>query len=468
MHDIGSFFVPKIKDNFKELVDFYSYRTYYKEMVNRGIIMIIHVVQEGETISLIAEFYKIPETRLILDNGLDNANKLVTGQSLVITYPEITYTVKEGDSLFDIANSYNVTVMQLLQNNPYLSEADYIYPGDVIVISYNKVGKITTHGNTVPYINKAILRKTLPYLTYISILNYTATVNGEIVSYYDDTEVIQTAKEYGVIPLMLLTTLTIQGEANIRTAFDVLLNEDFQNRQIENILTILKTKGYYGVNISLEYISISNLRFYESYFTKLSDRLSEEGYLIFAIINPNKTFVNNETTYERVDYTILNRIAYNIIFMNYEWAQNINPPSPISSIHNIEEYLNYVIEYIPPDKIIIGLATIGYDWELPFSAGLSSVTSLTLERSIDLARSVGAVIQFDEISQTPFFRYSIISYGESIEHIVWFIDARSINALLGLVSEYNLLGTGIWNITIYNPQLWVIISSQYDIEKIIS
>ncbi|MFT4143923.1 MAG: LysM peptidoglycan-binding domain-containing protein [Mobilitalea sp.] len=428
--------------------------------------MIIHVVQPGDTLQSISDAYGVPLGTLIQANGLSDSYSLVIGQSIIIVYPESTYTVQVGDTLYSIANSHNVTVLQLLQNNSFLSDRTYIFPGDILVINYNQSRKITTHGNTVPYINKNTLRKTLPYLTYLSVLNYTATTGGEILTYYDDTELIQITKEYGVIPLMLLTTLTVQGEANIRTAFDLLLNEEYQNRQIDNILTILKTKGYYGVNISLEYISVSNFRLYENYFMKLSTRLSEEGYLVFAIINPNITEVGDEISYERADYTLLNQISHNIIFMNYEWARSTNPPSPISSIYNINAYLNYLLASIPPDKIIIGLATIGYDWELPYSAGVSSVTSLTVERAIELARNVGAIIQFDEKSQTPYFTYSVIVDRQSINHIVWFIDARSINALLNLVTIHDLLGTGIWNITVYNPQLWLVIISQYQIEKI--
>lgn len=55
--------------------------------------------------------------------------------------------------------------------------------------------------------------------------------------------------------------------------------------------------------------------------------------------------------------------------------------------------------------------------------------------------------------------------GFPVDHIVWFIDARSIDALLGLVIDYDLKGTGIWNITVYNTQLWLIINSQFDIVK---
>lgn len=427
--------------------------------------MKIHVVQQGDTIQSIAELYGISAFQLIRDNGLDPREQLVIGQSLVIVIPELTYTVKDGDTLIGIANSHNVTIMQLLQNNPYLSERAFIFPGDEIVISYNKIGTIVTHGHTVPYINKTTLKQTLPYLTYLSVLNYTATDKGEIISYYDDTEIIHLAVEYDVIPLMLLTTLTLQGDANIRTAYELLLNDDYQNTLAENLIEILRTKGYYGASISFEYVSVSNMQFVESYYAKLSKRLNEEGFLVFAIINPNIDVVGDSVRFARVDFSLLGKLSHNIIFMNYQWAKTTNPPSPISSVYNIDAYLNYLTEFVPPDKLIIGLATIGYDWELPYSAGVSSVYSLSLNRAVELARSVGAVIQFDEISQTPFFQYAINRGGISIEHIVWFIDARSINALLELVSKYELGGTAIWNLTLFNHKLWLIINSQYEIIK---
>jgi len=429
--------------------------------------MELYVVQQGDTIQSIADHYMIPVEMLIRDNGLTLPYVLVIGQALVIAIPESIYTVKEGDTLVSIANSNNVSVMNLLMNNPYLSDREFLFPGDTIIIKYSTKGTITTHGNTVPYIDKSTLKKTLPYLTYLSILNFTATRDGEIITYYDDTNIISMAKVYGVMPLMLLTTLTVQGEANIGIAYDILLNEEIQNKQIENILTLLKTKGYYGINISFEYVSVANFDLYEKYLTKISKRINEEGYLVFTTINTNITNVNQEVRFEKVDYSTLDQLAQNIIFMNYEWATNINPPSPISSIYNIDAFLNYVSEYIAPDKEIIGLATIGYDWELPFLAGLSSVYSLTLERAIDLARNVGAEIKFDEISQTPFFNYIITMNQNSIAHIVWFIDPRSVNALLDLAVKYNLHGISIWNITIYNPQLWLVINSQYDIVKLL-
>ncbi len=424
--------------------------------------MEIHVVQQGETLQTIAESYGIAEDTLIRDNGLENTYNLVVGQALVIAIPETVYTVQEGDSLVGIAAAFNVSTMQLLMNNPFLSDREYIYPGEVIVISYSRKGNITIHGNTSPNIDRSVLRKTLPYLTYLSIVNYTATSEGEIISYYDDSQVIELTKAYGVIPLLLLTTLTITGKANITIEYDLLLNVYFQTEYIQNLLRILREKGYKGVNISFQYINITNIYYYNSFFTLITERLNSEGFLVFVTIDPSLSNIGENVSFERVDYSILDLLSQNIIFMNYQWATNINPPAPITSIQNLDVFLNYVNVFIQPDKIIIGIPTIGYDWELPFLPGLSSVNVLSYDGAINLAGTYDAIIEFDEISQTPFYRYT----RDNIQHIVWFIDARSVNALLDLVIKYRLQGSGIWSINIYNPQLWLVINSQFNILKI--
>lgn len=427
------------------------------------LIMIIHIVKSGDTIQSIAKFYEISTDKLMYDNGLNNVDELAIGQSLVIVKPDITYTIQEGDTLLSIADKFDVSLIQLLANNPYLSDREYLYPGDTLVIKYTKKGVITTHGNTVPTINKTTLRKTLPYLTYISVLNYTANNDGSIMQHYDDTEIIQISKAYGVAPLMLLTTLTIQGEANIAADFDILLNNEFQETQIQNILNILKSKGYFGLNLSLQYISTSNIQFYEQYFANVTSRLNAEGYQVFVSINPNLKELNKEINFEKINYSLLNQLAQNIIFTSYEWAFNVNPPSPITSVHKTKVFLDYILTFIPSDKIIIGIATLGYDWTLPYAEGISNVNIISFDNVNSLASLYKSTIQFDDASQTPFFTYT---RDELENHAVWFINSQTINAILDLVTEYNLKGISVWNITVFNPQLWLMVNSQYEIEKI--
>ena len=112
--------------------------------------MDIYVVQQNDTIYSIANKFGVSATKLIQDNELEDPNQLVIGQTIVIVYPMQTYTVQEGDTLISIAEAFNISLMQLLRNNPYLSNRS-VNPGEVITISYNTTGKLTTNGFIYPY-----------------------------------------------------------------------------------------------------------------------------------------------------------------------------------------------------------------------------------------------------------------------------------------------------------------------------
>jgi len=49
---------------------------------------------------------------------------------------------------------------------------------------------------------------------------------------------------------------------------------------------------------------------------------------------------------------------------------------------------------------------------------------------------------------------------------VWFKDARSIDSLVNLVPEYGFKGVGIWNIMQLFSQMWLVINSEFEIEKL--
>ncbi len=428
--------------------------------------MTIHVVQPGETIYTIADYYNVSVTRLIEDNGITCPDELVTGQTIVIANPEQTYTVQEGDTLKSIADAYDVTLIQLIRNNPFLLDRKFIYPGETLVIRYKKGnGRISTNGYANPYIDRAVLKKTLPFLTYLSIFGYRSTAEADIIG-IDDTEIIQIAKDYGVAPIMLLSTLTGEGTGSIEIDYGILYNQTLVDRHIDKILYILAAKGYYGLNMTFQYINAENRHIYEIYITKLASRLNKEGYKVFVTITPSTVYNVNQITFERIHYSEIAQRANGMTIMTYNWGYSYGPPAPVSSNFMLREFLNYAVTLIPPGKIDIGLPIIGYDWELPYVVGFTKANSLTLESCINLARDVGAVILFDEISQSPYFQYTINKSGILIRHIVWFIDARSINALVQLVPEYGFNGTGIWNIMNYYPQMWPIINSQFEIETV--
>lgn len=428
--------------------------------------MKIHVVQEGETIQSIAALYDVPVELIFLVNGIAASENLVPGQAIVITFPEKTYIVQIGDTLLNIADNNGVTVLELLRNNPFLADRQYIYPGEALIISYGKkIRRVTTNGYASAYINSNTLRKTLPYLTYLSVLGYKVTGNGEVTD-IDDTEILQLSKAYDVAPLLIINTLSTLGQINVENAFTVLNNEANMDKLIDNLVAILKKKGYYGINITYELLSNLTLSAYETFNTKAYNRFKSEGLYFLVTISPNIIFTATEITFEKINYSKIATQLDGLVILNYLWGSYLGPPAPVASIAKINEFLDYLSSMVLPEKLVLGLPLIAYDWELPYTVGLSKTSSLSLDSAIVLAKQNNANILFDKTSQTPFYTYNTQTTGIPIEHVVWFVDARSMDASMKIINDRGLSGSGLWNIMQFVPQLWTVINAQYEIEHI--
>ncbi|HKL79718.1 MAG TPA: LysM peptidoglycan-binding domain-containing protein [Mobilitalea sp.] len=424
--------------------------------------MIIYVVQPGDNIYSIAESHGVSAERLILENEISNPNYLVIGQTVVILFPAQTYVVQEDDTLYSIAAAHNVSVMQLLRNNAYLADREYIYPGETLVISYvyEKARQISTNGYAFPFIERHELRKVLPYLTYLTIFNYTVTAEGEIND-IDDVELIQIAKEYGVPSIMIISLLTQAGQPDIDAFHSIIISEEIQNRLINNVLSNMKAKGYYGLNVDFQNIMPENRQLYNAFIQKLSTRLHEEGFVLNITITQS-TFINESgIMYRGNDYVSLGSDTDSIMLLSYEWGSRLGYPPGVIPVASVRSLLDFGITQVPPEKICIGVPNIGYIWQLPYIEGVTRANAISYSYALELARETGSVIQYDELSAAPFFYCSDIC-----EFIVWFKDARSINTLVGLVPEYGFEGIGCWNIMQFFSQLWLVVNSQYEIEKI--
>ena len=430
--------------------------------------MEIYIVQDNDTIEAIAEKFGVTTKKLIQDNGIKNPERLVVGQTIVIAYPKEVHIVQEGDTLESIARTYHVSVMQILRNNAFLSEREFLLPGETLVISYETDRNIVTNGYAYVYLNKNTLIKTLPFLTYLSVFNYRLDKNGKIIPYGNDEEVIRLAGDYGVIPLMMVTPITNEGETDAEFAYKALSDETYQKQAIDEMLKKIKIAGYYGVNIMLSGINEVNQQLYINFVSRASDSMREEGYQTFITMNPNINAQHGQVLFSNINYNAFCRRVDGITFFQYAWGNKEGPPSPVCSIRNMNIFLKYVTASAAQGKIILGKPLIGYDWELPYIPKKSEVNSLTINSCLDLAYDMNAVIQFDEVSQSPYYYYQSPYTEEPVEHVVWFIDARSMKSMNELINQYGLMGSGIWNIMLFNQQLWTVTISQFNIIKLIS
>jgi spore germination protein len=423
--------------------------------------MIIHTVQPDETVYSIAELYGISADNLIRDNQIINPDRMIVGESLAVMFPMITYVIREGDSLESIAASYGVSVMELLRSNPQLSDRLYIYPGEEITIRFTdeKRMELSINGYAFPFIKTDVLRKTLPYLTYLTIFYYRITNEGDIVN-IEDQELIDIAKVYGVAPLMCISTISEIGEADVETAHSILTNKDKQENLIDRVLENMNAKGYYGLNIDMQNILQEDRELYVDFIASISSRVRQEGYYVNITLTPRTFPTGTNFMYLGPEYATLGQLTDGTMLLSYEWGHS-HSPQPALPIVQVRALLDYSITQIPAEKISIGLPTIGYIWQLPFVPEYTIANAITHDSALALANEVGATVQRDAASEAPYFTYAI-----DTEYIVWFRDVRSTAALLELVEEYGLEGIGVWNIMQFASGPWLMINARYDIRKI--
>lgn len=424
--------------------------------------MVIHVVAPNETVYGIALSYGVPLSQVVADNELSNTARLVVGQTLVIRFPKQVHTVRAGETLTGIARRYGLSLRQIYRRNPILQGEPVIYPGQTLVLSYREegsLGNLSVNGYAYPFIDLDLLRRTLPYLTYLTPFTYGFTPTGALVD-LDDSVLIQMATEGGVAPLMHLSTLTEEGGFSNALAHIALTDQEVQNTLIQNIRQNLDQKGYRGLDVDFEYVLPEDAGAYAAFIRGLSDTLNPLGYPVITALAPKTSATQRGLLYEGHDFRGIGAASNEVLLMTYEWGYTYGPPMAVAPLPNVRQVVEYALTEIPARKIWLGIPNYGYDWPLPFVQGQTKAQSISPQLAISRAWKYHAEIQYSERSQAPWYRY-IDETG--IEHEVWFEDARSIQAKLALIPEYGLLGAGYWNLMRPFPQNWRVLDAEYTI-----
>lgn len=370
----------------------------------------------------------------------------------------IIHIVKQNDNIFSIAKMYNKTIEQIAKDNG-LDIAKTLVIGQSIVITEDKpkLRAIASNGYMYTNIKKDILDSFLPYLTFGSVFSYTFDKNANIKS-IDDEEVLKNIKASFTKPIMVISSIGEEDGFDTNLSGIILNDIALQDKLIENILFIMRSKGYFGLDIDFEYVATENKDKYIKFLEKITKTLNNNGYPVNVSLAPKLSKNQKGLLYEAHDYEAIGEIANSILLMTYEWGYTYSKPMPTSPIDKVRLVLDYATSEIKSEKIFLGVPNYGYRW----TEGEKMAKSIGNEEAIDIARENNATIEFDEKTQTPYFSY--IKDGK--KNIVHFEDARSIYSKFMLISEYNLAGFSYWNIMRKFTQANTVLSQLFDVYQI--
>jgi spore germination protein YaaH len=313
----------------------------------------------------------------------------------------------------------------------------------------------------------------------------TANACGGIGS-ADDETLNQFARAHGL--RVLPSLLTLSGWLNHR-----LLTEDEVSQQlIDQIVAYTVAEDYAGFDLDLEGVSADDRDALSVFVARAAVALHEQGKLLTLAL-PAKDRDVTVGWGGAYDYAALGADADLVTIMAYEFRGPFSGPGSVAPIDWVERVLGFATRAIPADKLLLGLAAYGYDWNVT-SGGARSVG---YPAARGLAEHYGIDIGFDAGSQSATFSFwGLAGDGHFVPpppgrpahemtvhsappcdvavppptpaptpppapppdtpelHEVWVEDAASAAARLDLATRYALRGIATWRLGLEDARVW--------------
>ena len=472
--------------------------------------MILHIVRAGQTLSQLARQYSVTAGSIIAANGIQNPDQLIIGEALVIPTEDFDYTVRPGDTLWSIASRLGTTAQAIIRQNGIadpnalrvgqvlriparrytvetsdtlwaiaqrfgvplgkltrangIANPGLVYPGTMLVIPLNRdrpEKEVNAYIYTGGTAGAACVTDVGDSLTYIAPFAYLIREDGSLQP-FDDGQIIRAAYAKRVVPMMSITNFTSTSLGN-NLAHVILSDATIGDRLLDNVVAVMREKGYLALNIDFENVLPDDRELYNRFLQRAADRMHALGYIVSSALAPKYGAEQEGLLYTAHDYPAHGRILDFVVLMTYEWGYRKGPPQAISPIDQIRRVLDYAVSVIPREKIFLGFQIYARDWLLPFVQGREAETFSIAEARLRAAK-YGATIQYDEATQSPFFRYTD---EQGREHEVWFEDARSAQAKLNLVREYGLRGVSYWALCYPFPANWELLNDNFTVRKLL-
>lgn len=426
--------------------------------------MQIHVVERGDTLFTIADTYSTTVFAITEANQLPGPD-LVVGQALVIPISGQYYFVQPGDSLFTIARQFQMTIQEIASINQISPDMTlpvglrlYIPPLPKTPIT--SFGYIEPIGNEVSAHLENTAEENTPLLTFLAPFSYRVNRDGSLTAPpLDRFAEIAAANQAN----LSFVVTNLEGPSFSSELVHIILTvQAVQNNLIDEIIRTATAGGFQDVHFDFEFIPQDDREAYNTFLRKIAPQLAQAGLLLSTALAPKTSSTQQGLLYEAHDYAVHGEVTDFSILMTYEWGYSAGPPLPVSPINEVERVLRYALTVMPAEKILMGQNLYGYDWTLPFVQGESFARALSPQQAIQLAGDNNVAIEYDDTAQAPFFNYID---EEGREHIVWFEDARSIQAKFNLIKELGLRGIAYWKLGLAFPQNWLLLDDLFTVTK---
>ncbi len=313
----------------------------------------------------------------------------------------------------------------------------------------------------------SVLEEYADYITIILpepfIVDASGVVYGEI-----EPRLLQLArdKDLKIMPQIKNPDPSI-GTFNQEWARKILNDERVRDRVIESMVQLCRQYDLYGIQVDLENVHIDDRDALTEFYQLAADALHSEGFKISIAVVHRAEESAGPNTYTKwmmenwrgaYDLKSLGEIGDFIKLMSYAQHTRRTTPGPSQGFPWLEEVLEYALQYVPPEKLSLGITMRGSHYYTVADTGLYHSNARSWSRSITkrdaeslIEQYGGMPLQWDNRQK---MLYGYIERGGVFE---WFIvddDIRSFDAKLELVAKHNVGAINMWVFGHEDKKMW--------------
>lgn len=236
---------------------------------------------------------------------------------------------------------------------------------------------------------------------------------------------------------------------------ELLADDQAQENVISQLLIYSSIYNLDGINIDFENVYYEDKDRLTNFVDKMTKALKEQN----LIVSIDTTVPSSSPTWSKFyDREKLSEIVDYCVVMTYDehWASSPRSGS-VASIGWVERGIQRTLEYIPKEKLIMGIPFYTREWEeTTLENGKIKVKSkaLSMHQVKDRIDEYDPeIVWLEDIGQ-----YYIEYVKEEKKYRIWIEDEKSIGLKADLVHKYELVGAASWRKGFEEEDVWAVLN----------
>lgn len=279
-------------------------------------------------------------------------------------------------------------------------------------------------------------------------------------------------KKVKIYPSILSYPSTAEGK---KAVLALLSDKKKRQSHVKAIVALVKTNKFDGIDIDYEAKVAETKPYFAAFLTELSTALHKEKKQLICTVEPrtppdSRYATTSKEVLSKVeyanDYKVIGKACDQVRIMAYDQStddaklvnQNKvvgNLYAPVADIEWVKKVVTVALWDIPAKKIIIGVPTYGYKYELIYSTSTtprySRVGSMNFNYADELAQSLRLTPTRNSAGELHFtYATSTGINGEYLgglkQYLVWYSDAGAVADKIKLAKLYKLGGVALFKV----------------------